>query len=641
MAIGSETFPLKGKVTLESIVESIVDVSWRIANMKERMASVEGTCVKSGRPRVLSQEPTTKGMTDGFVGCSNIQGKEYPSCGRQGTIANLNTFTIANEQSVNVSLSLSETIDSLPYIDNVLVEYVDTLVDPIDDRIDSFSKIDLCPPSIDTYALKNSTLFGDNRVDQPACECSSLVDGPCNVIKEPQVTGTNDTVDQFNRSDSMGICFVEDPIACFAHRDYVLENASKNDMCLFEDDEITPSDVPSGVNLESNIFLDSYTCYNYPLWCEAFPPKDGNLFLKDESSLVGKEGDEEEGDVCFAITSSSWCVSLLNGKLFLGFCHPLEEPTLCVGKDSFLDLFSIFYPEHDLVECVSHGVEDICQEKGTLEVYTCWYDPIQWTFYPFDLGGCLRVFELVGVSSFGGYYHVDEKNNHCPCSPFVGLIAMTIDEVWLFLEFESPRLNVLSANFCTTHHAKRISFLLMIYMVLQGLDSRTHLYLLAYDDTHTCGGCISYVSSGLNWANESLLDSMLYDPFPFDPSTVLKCAECGSNTFCHLHDSSVVLLFDPIYLNEVCLPIWVGDTYVLEPAHELEMITLLKLSSASDGILTGFDTTYAFALRYESILLLLDIREALSLFGYGTNKGLHMRLFKCIGSFALPLCISY
>ena len=43
------------------------------------------------------------------------------------------------------------------------------------------------------------------------------------------------------------------------------------------------------------------------------------------------------------------------GKLFLRFYHPLEEPTLCVGKDSFLDPFSISYLEHDLVECASHG----------------------------------------------------------------------------------------------------------------------------------------------------------------------------------------------------------------------------------------------------------------------------------------------
>ncbi|KAH0725503.1 hypothetical protein KY284_001368 [Solanum tuberosum] len=657
MATGSETLPLKGKVTWESVIEVIADVSWRMVNIKERMSSVEGrlmgteervnipsnkvpqsqpnpvvylsfckdsyvgTSVMKGGTRVPNQEPTTKGVTDAFVGCPNIQGKEDLSCGRQGTIAKLNTFTIANEQSVNVSLSICEPIVSLPCIDNVFVESVDTLVDPIDDRIDYSSKIDLCPPSVDTCALNDSSLSCDNCVDQPSYECSSLVEDSCNLIKKPQVGGTNDNVDQSNRSDSMSISFVEDPITSFAHRDHVLETTSKNDMCLFEgelecfnssrvvnhslfkynilfeDDEMTLSDVLSGVNLESSIVLDSYTCYSNPLWCEAFPPKDGNLFLEDKSTLLGKEGDEEESGVCFPITSSSWCISLLNSmistfeptrshthvdtleevdlrdtflyylftydeahaiewsmlfegksanlvigcafdpstwlafpfvprKLILGFCHPLEEPTLCVRKDNFLDPFSISYPEHDLVECASYRGRRYLPRE------------VLWTsLYPFDPGGCLRVFELVGVSSFGWYYHVVEKNNHCPCPSFVGLIAMTIEDVWLFLEFEFPCLNVLSANLCTTPHAKSISFLVIIYMVLK-------------------------------------------DPFPFGPGAVLKCAECGSNTFCHLHNSSVVLLFDPMCLNEI--------------------------SSALDGVLTWVNTTYAYALSQVFIALMGD-----------------------------------
>ncbi|WMV30236.1 hypothetical protein MTR67_023621 [Solanum verrucosum] len=333
--------------------------------------------------------------------------------------------------------------------------------------------------------------------------------------------------------------------------------------------------------------------------------------------MPGQNGRHKVGDIVDSFPYA--------GKLFLRFYHPLEGPTLCVGKDSFLDPLSISYPKHDLVDCASYGGRrylprkgEVCTflyylfaydeipswvkcalhvDQGVIVVYTCWYDLVLWTSYYFDPGECMKVFELVEVPSFKWYYHVVEKNNHCPCSPFVGLIAMTIEDVWLFLEYESPRLNVLSANLCTTHHAKRISFLLMTYMVLQGLDSRTHFYLLAYDDTHTCVGCISYVSSGITWANESLLDSMLCNPFPFDPGVVFKCAECGSNTICHLHDSSVVLLFDPICLNEICLSIWVGNTYVLEPAHELGIITLLKLSSALDGVLIWVNTPCAFALR--------------------------------------------
>uniref|UniRef100_M1D876 Uncharacterized protein n=1 Tax=Solanum tuberosum TaxID=4113 RepID=M1D876_SOLTU len=323
--------------------------------------------------KVKSERQKIEMSTSVVNGGTQVPAKE-PTV--EGTIANLNTFTITNAQSVNVSLSLCESIDSLPCVDNVLVENVDTLVDPIDDRIDSSRKIDLCPPSVDTYDMNASSLFCidyvdqpvfdpiDDRidssrkidlcppsvdtydlnasslfcidyVDQPVCKCISLVEGPCNVIKEPLVGGTNENVVHLIRSDSLRICIAKDPIACFDHRDHVLENSSKTDMCLsegelacfnsslvvdhslfkyniqFEDDEITPSDVASGVNLKSSIVFDSYTCDSNPLWCEAFPPKDGNPFFKDET-LVGKKCDEEEGGVCFSVISSSWCVSLLD-----------------------------------------------------------------------------------------------------------------------------------------------------------------------------------------------------------------------------------------------------------------------------------------------------------------------------------------
>uniref|UniRef100_M1DWA7 Uncharacterized protein n=1 Tax=Solanum tuberosum TaxID=4113 RepID=M1DWA7_SOLTU len=285
------------------------------------------------------------------------------------------------------------------------------------------------------------------------------------------------------------MCLFEGELACF-NSSLVVDHFLFKYNILFEDDEIIPSDVSSGVNLESSIVLDRYTCYSNPLWCEAFPLKDGNLFLKDESTLVGKKVMRRKVVFVFPITSSSWCVSLLNGmtnpfepirshthvntleevalrdtflyylftydddhvvewnmllegksanmingcaldpstwlafpfdpsrKLFLRFYHPLEEPTLCVGKDSFLDPFPISYLEHDLVEYEYHGgwryllrEGEVCtflyylfaydEIQGILVVYTCWYDPVLWTLYPFDPGECMKVFELVGVSSFG------------------------------------------------------------------------------------------------------------------------------------------------------------------------------------------------------------------------------------------------
>ncbi|KAH0751730.1 hypothetical protein KY285_004878 [Solanum tuberosum] len=477
--------------------------------------SYVGISIMNRGTHAPAKEPTIEGVMDALRECPNIQGKKDLSCGRQGTIANLNTFTIANEQSVNVSLSLCEPIDSLPCVDSVLVENVDTLVNPIDDRIDSSSKIDLCPPSVDTYTLNASSLFYIDCVDQPACDCSSLVEGPCSVIKEPQVSGTNDNIDQLNRSDSMSISFVEDSIAYFAHRDHVLENTSKNDMflsegelacfnsslavdhslfkynILFEDDEITFSDVPSGVKLESSIVLDSYTCYSNPLWCEAFPPKDGNLFLEDESTLVGKECDEEEGGVFFSVTFSSWYVSLLDGMT--NAFEPIGSHTHENNLDevNLRDIFLYYLFTYDEAHAVEWSI--LFEGKSTNLVNGCALDPSTWLAFPFN----------PNIKLFLRFYHSLEEPALCvvkdsfldpfsisyPEHDLVECAAMTIDDVWLFLEFESPRLNVLSANLCTIPHTKRISFFLMIYVILQGLDSRTQFYLLDIKEALCLMGC--------------------------------------------------------------------------------------------------------------------------------------------------------
>ena len=49
---------------------------------------------------------------------------------------------------VSSSLLTYESNDSLSLVDDVHVVSVDTLVDPIDDQIDSSCKISLCPPSV-------------------------------------------------------------------------------------------------------------------------------------------------------------------------------------------------------------------------------------------------------------------------------------------------------------------------------------------------------------------------------------------------------------------------------------------------------------------------------------------------------------
>lgn len=48
------------------------------------------------------------------------------------------------------------------------------------------------------------------------------------MIKEPQFGDADNNINHLSRSDSLSTSFVEDPITCFAHRDHVLKNASKN-----------------------------------------------------------------------------------------------------------------------------------------------------------------------------------------------------------------------------------------------------------------------------------------------------------------------------------------------------------------------------------------------------------------------------
>ena len=68
------------------------------------------------------------------------------------------------------SLLTCESNDSLPFVDDVYVVSVDTLVDPIDDQIDSSCKINLCSPSVEAYMLNGSTSSCVMGIDQLICE---------------------------------------------------------------------------------------------------------------------------------------------------------------------------------------------------------------------------------------------------------------------------------------------------------------------------------------------------------------------------------------------------------------------------------------------------------------------------------------
>ncbi|KAF3683810.1 hypothetical protein FXO38_00578 [Capsicum annuum] len=129
----------------------------------------------------MSFEDLTREILDASKACGgpSHQGKEEYSQELQGNIANSYTLVHVNDDcvasrplSMSISLPMCECHDSLPLDDNVNVVSVDTLVDPIDDRIDSSCKINLCSPSVEAIVMNDCTLSCEICVNQLVCETS-------------------------------------------------------------------------------------------------------------------------------------------------------------------------------------------------------------------------------------------------------------------------------------------------------------------------------------------------------------------------------------------------------------------------------------------------------------------------------------
>ncbi|KAF3629292.1 hypothetical protein FXO38_27771 [Capsicum annuum] len=156
----------------------------------------------------------------------------------------------------NVELHKSSLCDTLGnaklHEDQIFVESVQALVDPIDDKIDYSCKNELSPPSASTCNL--------NKVPMPSNESNQTLVDPC------------------TKQESEGSKFT-----CGIEHSLSRYNIS------FKDGLITPNE-PSGDNdIESIAFLEGYILYTNPLWSDNIPPKDENLLLKEESILKGKE----------------------------------------------------------------------------------------------------------------------------------------------------------------------------------------------------------------------------------------------------------------------------------------------------------------------------------------------------------------
>ncbi|KAM3283896.1 hypothetical protein P3S67_022694 [Capsicum chacoense] len=195
--------------------------------------------------------------------------------------------------SVSSSLLTCEFNKSLLFVNDVHVMSVDTLVDPIDDQIDSSCKIDLCPPSVEAYILNESTSSCVIGVDQPSYENCPPLEYACDVINQNQVSEVFEKVGQQKGSETesyswdnlvleislkSNIELLESAECVCSESSHEIDYALFRYNVLFEDD-INTLNEPSGEN-EGIACLGRYSRYANPLWCDNISPKDGNLFFE-------------------------------------------------------------------------------------------------------------------------------------------------------------------------------------------------------------------------------------------------------------------------------------------------------------------------------------------------------------------------
>ncbi|XP_047252385.1 uncharacterized protein LOC124887218 [Capsicum annuum] len=210
-----------------------------------------------------------------------------------------NSFTLVNEASsqlsVNDRLFLGDPNVSLLHNDNIQLWSVGTLVDPNDEKIDSSSKIDLCPPSVEAI----SALSCESHKYQLVYELSPLLGNVCEVFKRPQVNGNVENVGRLNGSDPL-ISFVVDHASIEETYDCISGNLGGR-----------------------KYFLNPCTCTFYP-----FDP--GDHLKYDGSSphhlVLGQEDKPTMGE---GVGTYPYDV-----KYLLKIYNLLERPKLCKGRVS-------------------------------------------------------------------------------------------------------------------------------------------------------------------------------------------------------------------------------------------------------------------------------------------------------------------
>ncbi|PHT45841.1 hypothetical protein CQW23_14999 [Capsicum baccatum] len=324
--------------TFDRITDNIEDMKGHV----ERLHQLVSTLIPTN-PKPKVQTPCGESFPKEVAAqtCEGLshRGKDEHTHERQGKIANFYTLVHVNDEhvtnkplSVSSSLPTYEYIDSLPLVDDVHVMRVDTLVDRIDDRIDSSSKIDLCPPSVEAIVLNESTSLCENCVDQLVCKTCPPLENMCDVINESQVSEEFEDVGQGQRSEPVSLCCCKDSNVCLAHRvNHVLDISLKNDFAFTPLHDTLP-------------VLDKYGDLN----CDPFDVNGGLCLLEDRRANV---------------SLSLWGVAHIRASMFDTLVFKLCEPQLEDVK-----LYSCLWkgPRMLKTSCHLHGVGQVEVSCGTL-----------------------------------------------------------------------------------------------------------------------------------------------------------------------------------------------------------------------------------------------------------------------------------
>ncbi|KAF3629144.1 hypothetical protein FXO38_22542 [Capsicum annuum] len=224
------------------------------------------------------------------------------------------------------------------------------------------------------------------------------------------------------------------------------------------------------------IGVDQLMCETYsPLgvMCDVLnrtqiPSKDGNLFLKDESTLKGK------GCVVLETTSPftlcDFIVESTHGDECETSSNYTHKGTLVEVNliDSFL--YSLFALD-DMYAIIESMPFCLGGDHGKRE---CCLDPCLWTLFPFDPGAKCRNSKVGAPNLLLGLYDkqnvtLGESHNETLCTSFIKFLIFHSKDPWLYFKYVPPWHDDVYYYPNPNPHAMRMLFLFVLSLVSQGL----------------------------------------------------------------------------------------------------------------------------------------------------------------------------